>query len=181
LFFPIKNYNWTEKEVQNACPFERCSCLAFLLLFTRGAAERRWPKCPKWRTGRKEERLLLKIAKISTAAYLKIGIFVHINRDHSHIRQKTARPPHNVLLGQPQLTGRIQASVIDRIVVALGQKFNGVVISERHKKSANRVMTKIFNLKSHFSCSLITRWTIGMSRPSTLNTTISPTRTGSSG
>ena len=46
-----------------------------------------------------------------------------------------------------------------------------------------RILMKLreeVKLHTHFSCIFKTRWTIGISRPSTLNTTISPTRIGSS-
>lgn len=63
------------------------------------------------------------------STYLNLGIFVHEDRDDAHVRQEAPGPAHNVLFGQPQLVGCIQAPVVHVVIVALGQELDGSVLS----------------------------------------------------
>lgn len=59
---------------------------------------------------------------------LQIGILVHVNRNHSNVRQKSSCPPYDVLLGEPQLTRSVKAPIVHRVVVTLGQELDRSVV-----------------------------------------------------
>lgn len=60
-------------------------------------------------------------------AVLQVRVLVHVDRDHADVRQEAPGPAHDVLLGEPQLAGRVQAPVVHRVVVALGQELDRAV------------------------------------------------------
>lgn len=61
-------------------------------------------------------------------AVLQIRVLVHVNRDHSNVRQKAPSPAHNVLLGEPQLPRSVKTPIVDRVVIALGQELDRSVV-----------------------------------------------------
>lgn len=59
---------------------------------------------------------------------LQIRVLVHQDGDHSDVGQEPLRPAHNVLLREPHLSWRVQAPIVYRVVVALGQELDRRVV-----------------------------------------------------
>lgn len=54
---------------------------------------------------------------------LELRPFVHHNRDETDVRQNANRMADNVVHTEPLLAVGVKATIVDRIVVAFGQKF----------------------------------------------------------
>ena len=59
---------------------------------------------------------------------LELGVLVHDDGDDADVGQEAPRPPHHVLARQPVLPGRVEAPVVHRVVVALGQELDAAVL-----------------------------------------------------
>ena len=59
---------------------------------------------------------------------LELWILIHDDGDDADVGQESPGPAHHVLPLQPVLSGRVQASVVDGVVVALGQELDAAVL-----------------------------------------------------
>lgn len=82
---------------------------------------------------------------------------------------------HDVVIVEPGLTGSVKCTIIAHVVISLEQDPNS-----NAKLLVTFVRSLISGRGTSDRCSwiLIARWTIGISRPSILKTTISPVRMG---
>jgi len=66
-------------------------------------------------------------AEAGQDSVFEFGIIVHQNSHDAHVRDETTRTPDHVLLGQPKLTRRVQSTIVDGVVVSLGQELERTV------------------------------------------------------
>lgn len=59
---------------------------------------------------------------------LQIRVLVHEDRDHADIWQEALCPAYNVLFREPHLSRSIQSSIVDGIVISLGQELDCRVV-----------------------------------------------------
>lgn len=84
----------------------------------------RMAHCKKRRL--KDPNRVKRVSELPT--HLNFWVFVHEDRNDAHVGQEAPSPANNVLFGQPQLIGRIQAPIVHIVVVALGEELDGAVL-----------------------------------------------------
>jgi hypothetical protein len=85
------------------------------------------------------------MAKNTENRVFEVGVFVHEDGDHADVGEEAAGPPDDVLFRKPQLTGRVETSIVNGVVITLRKELHGSIrpAMARVTQASNRPATAL--------------------------------------